>query len=279
MLRVNVAERLFHLVTDRDYAVPAPDDHDWDYAESSVSRFLVRFGGPLEFGGKTVIDIGCGSGVLCVEAARRGASEVVGVDAAGIDSARGYVRQRASDVRDRVQFLQTGGTLDVVAGRRFDLVLSKDSFEHYDNPESFIHEIASLVAPRGELVIGFGPLWKSPLGGHIEYMTKLPWAHLMFPERVIMRERRRFRPHEDAETFGQILGGLNKMTYGRFRRILETSGLECVYLATNVSDSRIVKAMDLVSRIPPLREYFTQSVYTILRKPERARNGEAGTEG
>ena len=83
-----------------------------------------------------------------------------------------------------------------------------------------------------------------------------------------MRERRRFRPDEDARTFGEIRGGLNKMTYARFRRIVEASGLHCAYWATNVSDHPVVKAMDILSRIPALREYFTQSVYTILRKPD-----------
>jgi len=50
----------------------------------------------------------------------------------------------------------------------------------------------------GLLVIGFSPLWKAPYGGHIRFMTKLPWAHLIFPEEVIMAERRRFRPDEEA---------------------------------------------------------------------------------
>jgi len=267
---VAIADRVFHLVTVRNYVVPTSGDRDWDYSEASVARFLKRFGGPIEFDGKTVLDIGCGSGGLCVEAARRGASEVIGLDIEiKSKSSLEYLRERASDVDGRVQFFETTGSLEVVAGRQFDLVISKDSFEHYDDPETFIHSIVPLIAPGGSLVIGFGPLWKSPTGGHIEYMTKLPWAHLIFPEPVIMRERRRFRPHEDAKTFSEIVGGLNKITYGRFRRIMDASGLECIYVAKNVSDSRIVKAMDAVSRIPPLREYFTQSIYTILHKPQR----------
>jgi len=43
-------------------------------------------------------------------------------------------------------------------------------------------------------------------------MTPLPWAHLLFPESVIMNERKRFRPDENANKFEEVKGGLNKMT-------------------------------------------------------------------
>lgn len=264
---MSIASRVFHLLTDREYGVPTLEEgRDWDYSDESVPRWLKRFGTPIDFEGKTVLDIGCGSGGMCVELARRGAVEVIGIDTR-IETSNDYLRERGSDVADRVQFLETDGSLDVVAGRQFDFVTSKDSFEHYSDPESFIHAMEPLIVPGGHLVIGFGPLWKSPGGGHIGFMTKLPWAHLIFPERVIMQERRRFRPAEDAKSFGEILGGLNKITYARFRAIVDSSNLECVYFATNVSDSRVVKAMAVIRRVPPLREYFTQSVYTILRKP------------
>jgi len=35
-------------------------------------------------------------------------------------------------------------------------------------------DMTRLLAPGGELVIGFGGLWKSPYGGHVQFMTKLP---------------------------------------------------------------------------------------------------------
>lgn len=73
-----------------------------------------------------------------------------------------------------------------------------------------MHVIVPLIAPGESLVIGFDPPWKRPVGGHIEYMTKLPWPHLIFPEPVIMSERRRFRPDAQGRTFGEIRGGLNK---------------------------------------------------------------------
>ncbi len=167
---------------------------------------------------------------------------------------------------ERFEFFQTDGSLDELGGRQFDLVLSKDSFEHYANPEAFVSHIIEHIAPGGELAIGFGPLWKSPFGGHIDFMTPLPWAHLLFPEDVIMAERRRFRPEEDARRFEEIKGGLNKMTLRRFRQVMEATGFERRYFATNVSDNPGVKAMRVGSRLPGLREYLTANVYSIWAK-------------
>jgi hypothetical protein len=162
----------------------------------------------------------------------------------------------------------TDGSLKELGGRRFSVVLSKDSFEHYDDPEGIVSCVERLLLPGGFIAIGFGPLWKSPTGGHIGYMTKLPWAHLMFSEQALMEERRRFRPAENAWTFQDIRGGLNKMTLARFERIMNASGLRPQHFVTNVSEHPAVRAMKVVSRMPPLREYFTANVYGIWEKPD-----------
>ncbi len=163
--------------------------------------------------------------------------------------------------------METQGDLSELGDQRFDMIFSKDSFEHYADPERFMKSITARLLPGGQLFIGFGPLWKSPTGGHIGYMTPVPWAHLLFPEHVIMAERQRFRPDEDAWRWSDVKGGLNQMTLERLQRILGTSGLESVYFATNVSDSRAVKMMDALSDLPGLRELFTHNVYASLRKP------------
>ena len=262
---MSFASWAFHHITDKHYA-PLTGREAREYAEGSLERFMRRFGGALDFSGRSVLDVGCGNGALCIEAARRGATAVVGIDL-DISAARMLLQDCGQDVAERVAFVEGDGTLDALEGRRFDVVVSKDSFEHYSDPESFIHSVLATIAPGGEFIIGFGPLWKSPWGGHIEFMTKVPWAHLIFPEHVIMSERRRFRPQEDARRFEDVRGGLNKMTLTRFESIAAGTGLQSVYFETNVSDSKVIKAMKLLSRIPPLREYFTQSVFTILRKP------------
>jgi hypothetical protein len=98
-------------------------------------------------------------------------------------------------------------------------------------------------------------------------MTKLPWAHLLFPERTIMAERVRFRPDDPAEGFATVQGGLNKMTLRRFEAIMAAAGVEPVFRATDPGERPVLRAMREIARIPPLREYFTVGIYTIWRKP------------
>lgn len=48
---------------------------------------------PQLFRGKTVLDVGCGTGILCMFAARAGAKKVIGVDMSNIiDQAKEIVR-------------------------------------------------------------------------------------------------------------------------------------------------------------------------------------------
>ncbi|MFN3614196.1 MAG: magnesium protoporphyrin IX methyltransferase [Rubrimonas sp.] len=77
--------------------------------------------------GRRVLDAGCGTGALAVEAARRGA-QVVAVDIAGSLVAIAAERTPA-ELRDRIDW-RVGEMLDPQAGR-FDHVVAMDSLIHY----------------------------------------------------------------------------------------------------------------------------------------------------
>jgi 2-polyprenyl-3-methyl-5-hydroxy-6-metoxy-1,4-benzoquinol methylase len=257
---------VFHQITNKRYVfTPETARRDDAYDDTSTARFLGRFGGNLDFGAKTVLDVGCGTGVLCAEAARLGARRVVGTDLAR-EEADENVRRRFPEVADRVSFVATKGDLAELGDETFDLVVSKDAMEHFSDPDAVVAEMIRRVAAGGELVIGFGPLWRSPWGGHIDYMTRVPWAHLMFSEETILAERRRFRPREHATRWSEISGGLNQMTLKRFTGIMDATGLQQVVLATNVSDNRGVKVLKACSRFKPISEFTTVSVYGIWRR-------------
>jgi SAM-dependent methyltransferase len=168
-------------------------------------------------------------------------------------------------LKGKIEFLLP----DELTAECFDLALSEDCFEHYEDPERIMKMLRNYLKPDGRVFIGFSPLWKSPSGGHINYMTKLPWAHLLFPERIIMLERRRYRPDEDARTFAEMRGGLNKMTYAKFLTTMRASGYRIDYLASNISESKLIPAVNVVRRLPFCFEYFTKNLYAIVR-PEHA---------
>lgn len=260
-----LARRLFHLVSFRE-AVPPDRKAEGERLErglASTRRFLRRLPADLDVRGRSVLDLGCGLGETCIVLAQQGARRVLGVDIGNVDANRSILRERYPQLEAIVEFRGVGIEAGRLGDERFDIVLSKDTFEHVGDPEGYVEEMKAALAPGGLVVIGFGPLWKSPFGGHIDFMSPMPWAHLLFPEDAIMEERRRFRPEEDARRFEDIKGGLNRMTLERFEGIMARSGLRRRAVAINQSDGRLVGLMKAPSRVPALREYFTSNVYGI----------------
>ena len=251
--------------------VPRFEAHYSADAPRQASRWVERFPGWLDLADKTVLDVGCGPGDLALEVARRGARRVLGVEVEADRIRIADAKLAGAGTALPVEFRCYSGDLDDLEDERFDLVLSKDSFEHYGalpgspSPEAMVDAMAGRLVDGGLLVIGFGPLWKAPYGGHID--TKLPWAHLVFAERIVFDEFRRVRPAgKTARTYEEGVG-VNRMTVGRFRRIMERSGLEQLHLAFNVTQDRRGRVMDVLRRLPGLEEFFTQNAYGVWRRP------------
>ncbi|MEE9475639.1 MAG: magnesium protoporphyrin IX methyltransferase, partial [Roseateles sp.] len=104
---------------------------------------------PEDLRGRRLLDAGCGTGALAVEAARRGA-EVVAIDLSPtlIDLAR--QRQPACAAAGRIEF-RAGDMLDPGLGE-FDFVVGMDSLIHYETGDA-VEAIAGLAArTRGSLL-------------------------------------------------------------------------------------------------------------------------------
>lgn len=98
---------------------------------------------PADLTGRTVLDAGCGTGTLAIEAARRGAS-VVGVDISPrlTDIARKRALRIADKLTGSVIFL-SGDMLE--HDHRFDHVIAMDSIIHYQ-PEQMVQMVEKLSA-------------------------------------------------------------------------------------------------------------------------------------
>ncbi len=108
---------------------------------------------PQDLKGARILDAGCGTGMLAIEAARRGA-EVVGIDVSPQLVAIGQERL-PEDVRGRVR-LVAGDMLAPELGR-FDHIVSMDVLIHYEADQ--IAEAAARLAERAHtsLVFTFAP--------------------------------------------------------------------------------------------------------------------------
>jgi 2-polyprenyl-3-methyl-5-hydroxy-6-metoxy-1,4-benzoquinol methylase len=168
--------------------------------------------------GKTVIDFGCGTGDQAVEMAQRGAGRVI-----GLDISQRYLEQA------RQKAASVGVTGRCVFGTEpeepADLIVSLDSFEHFDDPKAILETMARYLKPQGTIFVSFGPAWYHPYGGHL--FSLFPWAHFIFTERAMLEWRRASRPDQTARTIAEC--GLNKMTLRRFERLVEESPLRFSY--------------------------------------------------
>jgi 2-polyprenyl-6-hydroxyphenyl methylase/3-demethylubiquinone-9 3-methyltransferase len=106
----------------------------------------VRGGRPLA--GLTVLDVGCGGGLLCEPLARLGAT-VTGVDPAptNIEVARLHAAKSGLDIDYRQTQVE-----DLVAdGRSFDIVLAMEVVEHVADVDLFVSACCKAVKPGGQL--------------------------------------------------------------------------------------------------------------------------------
>ena len=111
-----------------------------------VARVLVR----LDLSGKTVLDIGCGSGAIAVLLAREfGAGSVVGIDVEDdVCNAAARLAEKEG-VADRVSIRKvTPGPLDF-ADQSFDVVFSKDSIIHIPDKEALSDDVFRILVPGG----------------------------------------------------------------------------------------------------------------------------------
>jgi len=112
---------------------------------------------PQDLAGRRILDAGCGTGALAVQAARRGA-EVVAIDLSPTLVALAAERLPA-DVARRIQFL-SGDMLDEGLGR-FDHVVLMDSLIHYRSAQ--VVRALERLAPRIRESIVFTHVPANPL--------------------------------------------------------------------------------------------------------------------
>jgi len=98
--------------------------------------------------GKSVLDVGCGAGLLCEPLARLGAA-VTGIDAA----AENIAVARAHAALSGLTIDYRAGGIEALAGERFDLVTSLEVIEHVATPDAFIAGLAAALAPGGLLIL------------------------------------------------------------------------------------------------------------------------------
>jgi SAM-dependent methyltransferase len=227
-----------------------------DQCTRSIPEFWSRFGDTPEFDGKRILDLGCGHGAMSLQMSEAG-GHVLGVDLNEnrIRYAQEHVQPRAT--RGTVEFR----TVDVRSlDGPFDLIVSKDTFEHVEELPSVLSALRRQLAPGGQLWAGFSPLYYSPYGDHRRTGMRLPWAHTI-PRPIVYARASRYRGHP-VHSLADI--GLNGMTPEQFRQWVIDAGLQFQSLRYNAGDKKLMPLLARLRKIPALEKYATVSVYAVM---------------
>lgn len=103
--------------------------------------------GAVEWVGKRVLDIGCGTGAMVRAIKAAGAIEVVGIDYAekAIDAAT------MRDIPDGIAFRVA--EITDMPPKPFDVIVSLGTLEHMDDPGAFLRNVATLLTDDGVVLI------------------------------------------------------------------------------------------------------------------------------
>jgi len=122
-----------------------------EYVRDQICAYSGRqAGGRDVLQGLTVLDVGCGAGLLCEPLARLGA-KATGLDASrdAIEAACAHATQSKLDITyicDSVEMLAKGK-------QRFDVITALEILEHVEDLESFLNGVAALLKPNGLLIL------------------------------------------------------------------------------------------------------------------------------
>jgi 2-polyprenyl-3-methyl-5-hydroxy-6-metoxy-1,4-benzoquinol methylase len=153
----------FHADASRFDAIYEDEKGPFDRFMDEVWRGVVRRRFDLTLArleplaGKSVLDVGCGSGRYCFAYAQRGAARVVGVDFAEamIELAKSHAARLG--VSDRCDF-RVGSFPEAVADGPFDAATAMGFFDYVAEPLPLLRRMRELT--RSTLVMSFPKAWE-----------------------------------------------------------------------------------------------------------------------
>ena len=232
-----------------DFTGPMRPLHDFtpvrvDYILDSIRRIgtgrdhmgktdMQADGGPAALSGLSVLDIGCGGGLLAEPMARLGAA-VTGIDASApaIEAARAHAALSALEIDYHCK------TAEALAaeGAQFDVIYASEVIEHVADRQLFASAIAQMLASGGTVVITTINRTLAALAlakFMLEYVVRMVPAGTHDPSKFV-------RPHELRAEFaaaGIVLDDMTGFAPRPARRIGENGFMRVSSLAINYATS------------------------------------------
>ena len=235
--------------------------------EKENKKFWDRLGGKPNLSNKSVLDFGSGHGSMCIDAIKAGAKKVVGIDieSYNVNFANNNLLKNFPIYKDKVIFKKID-LLNWNNPEKFDIIFSKDSFEHTLNLDKVLQEMKNKLTDDGKIYLGFGPLYNFYNGDHGRTGALIPWFHLIIPENYLISRINKKRKNK-INSIEEL--GLNKYSFKKYQYIIENCGLEIEYFKTNCTNNPIAVFFRILSKIKLFREYCTFNIYCILKKKNK----------
>lgn len=135
------------------------------------ARSIMRLIGSFE--GKTILDVGCGDGLFCIEYARREAKKVVGIDINEKLIESGKVNVSKVGLNNVLLLIGDAECISIKS-HSCDLIISNCALEHMENDEKVLKEINRCLRPDGYLVLTIPYDRRRKVLPIIDFMIKMP---------------------------------------------------------------------------------------------------------
>lgn len=157
------------------------------YRAAQVSRVVEaarRYG--VKLVGRDVLDLGCHDGAMTVNYVKHGVRHIVGIDI-DADAVRIATMKHAGP---HVEYAVSRTTAIPLPDESVDTIICFDVFEHVSRPADVLAECRRVLRDGGRMLIGTWG-WYHPFAPHLWAAMPVPWAHVVFSERTILRTCRR----------------------------------------------------------------------------------------
>jgi len=229
---------------------------------------------------RVVLDLGCSDGAISAAYRERGAARVVGVD---IDEQA--IEQARKNYSPDISFHVSSTTSIPLPDGFFDVIVCYDVFEHVSQPAEILAECHRILKPGGTMFLGTWG-WYHPFAPHLWATMPVPWAHVLFSERTVLRVCRRvyhsswYVPNmHDFDEAGERKDKynneeisrdyLNKLLIKDFRKLFQESDFE-FQMFPKPFGSKYARWTKIFLNTPGIREFITSYFWAVLKKRDSA---------
>jgi len=233
----------------------------------------------VEWQDRDVLDLGCYDGAVSRGYLAAGARSVIGID---IDEPA-VLSAQSTNTDDRIDFRVSGTKAFPVDDASIDTIFSYDVFEHVEHPAPILEECYRVLRPGGKLLIGTWG-WYHPFAPHLWSTMPVPWAHVVFSEKTMLRTCRRVYESDwyvpnmhDFDKDGQRIpekythesiptSFVNKYLVRDFERTFRQSPLRYQIYPQGFR-SRYAAWTKPLLHVPLINEFFTAYIWVVLERP------------